>query len=440
MSSSKPRLAIVSSHNICCPLAYYADALKEFLSPAFDVEIIDLKTSLLRMEGKNYEALSAAYIDEISHKLREFDLVNVHLELGIFGTVPELIAERVIQLCQAAGRLLLTVHTIDYNEKGGHAHLYQKIMQSLKERPVSNPFHLIAHLPQENLLLRKHFALENVSDFPLIYLSNERRAFFQQSRNQTVWKKQFGFKEEDLVIGVFGLLSPHKYYLHALKTLKLLPDHYKLLIIGEAHHMNIKCWKVDPVIEEMTSFLDQNPSLANRLFFAGRRPDANYYEDVANCDYVLLSSFEVNQSGSATFSNALELSCATLKSNTANAREYNIYFPDCFEVFDVGNHYETKDKILHFNKAKVENLRKRIDLFSEVQLRELYLKIYEPMKTSSPVPLKKSPLIFSFSEQPSSPNLSRKASGGAWPVRTLFNLLPPPCRALVRKAKQAALK
>src|SRR4051812_49284665 len=91
-TKKKPRLAIVSSHKICCALAYYADALKDFLTPSFDVEIVDLKTSeLLRQEGNNYQKISNAYIEELCSKLQEFDVVNVHLELGIFGTAIELI-------------------------------------------------------------------------------------------------------------------------------------------------------------------------------------------------------------------------------------------------------------------------------------------------------------------------------------------------------------
>ena len=428
----KPRLAIVSSHKICCALAYYADALKEFLSPAFEVEIVDLKTShLLRQEGKNFEQLSELYIQEMCERLRGFDVVNVHLELGIFGTSVPVILSRILRICQASGRLILTVHTIDHKDDGDHGHVYKQIMHALKQRPASNPFHLIAHLPQENALLKKHHALENVSDFPLIYLTNERRKHFLQTRNPTAWKKQFGFKEEDKTIGIFGLLSPHKNYLHALRTLNLLPENYKLLIIGEAHHMSVKNWQVDPVIQEMMTYLDSHPSLAHRVFFTGRRDDAKYYEDLANIDFVLLSSLEVGQAGSATFSNALELDCAVLKSNTYNAREYDQYFPNCFEVFDIGNYYETKDKILHFDAEKLENLRKISDLFSEVQLRQLYMGIYETMKDCSPV-LLSNPATFKFSK-----DSSQKLTGRSWAVRTLFNLMPAPVRSLARKLKSA---
>ena len=389
MSSSKPRLAIVSSHNICCALAYYADALKEFLTPIFDVQILDLKTTqLLRQEGNNYLKMSEEHIDQLCIKLSTFDVVNVHLELGIFGTSVELIVSRILKLCRASGRLIFTVHTIDY--KGAsteHAYAYQKIINSLKQRPQTNPFYLITHLPQETDLIKNIYKIDNIMDFPLIYLTNERRNHFRQTRNPDIWKKQFGFQNEDIIIGMFGLISPHKNYLHALRTLRLLPSNYKLLIIGEAHHMSIKEWQVDPIIQEMMSHLDAHPVLADRVVFAGSRDDSKYYEDLANIDFVLLPSFEVGQTGSATFSNALELSCAILKSNTMNRREYEKYFPNCFESFDIGNQYETKHKILHFDKEKIMNLKNKINQFSEIQLREMYLKIYDSMKECNPVDL-----------------------------------------------------
>ncbi len=433
MNTSKPRLAIVSSHKICCALAYYADALKELLNDAFDVEIIDLKTSeLLRQPGKNYSKISDAYIEQICEELKNFDIVNVHLELGIFGTTIEEIASRIKKICRASGRLILTVHTIDYKEEGGFAHVYREIMHTLKQRPASNPFHLIAHLPNEGALLKKHFGLNNVSDFPLIYLTNQRRKHFEQIRDPARWKKQFGFKEEDITIGVFGLMSAHKNYLLPLRTLNLLPPNYKLLIIGEAHHMSIKEWKVDPVIQEMLTYLDDHPGLADRVVFTGKRDDAKYYEDVASVDFVLLSSYEVAQSGSATFSNALELSCATLKSNTYNCREYEIYFPDCFEVFDIGNYYEAKHKIINFDKAKIENLRKTRERFSEIQLKQMYLNIYQTMKDCLPITLESEAALQLKSLNPPFQALSQSRL-----VRKIFNKMPRPAQTFLKKLKNA---
>jgi glycosyltransferase involved in cell wall biosynthesis len=428
----KPKLAIVSSHKVCCALAYYAEALKNLLSPAFEVEIIDLKTSaLLRQEGENYRQLSDAHIEQLCIKLQQFDIVNIHLELGLYGTTTEQIASRIIKLCQASGRLILTVHTIDYKADGGHAHLYQEIMRTLKKRPASNPFHLIAHLPKEGELLKKHFDLNNVSDFPLIFLTNERRKYFKQLRNPSVWKQQFGLKEEDITIGVFGILSAYKNYLHALRTLNLLPSHYKLLIIGEAHHMNIKEWQVDPVVQEMVTYLDSRPTLADRVVFTGRRDDTKYYEDIANVDFVLLPTFEAGQSGSATLCNALELSCNILKSNNLNAREYEIYFPNCFEVFDIGNHYETKHKIINFDKTKTANLRKRSELFSEAQLQQMYMNIYETMKACIPIDL---------SSSKTHEQTIKKMNRFDFSSKKIFYRLPRPAQALLRKIRNKLLK
>ena len=174
VKNHKPSLAIVSSHNINCALAHYAGALKDFLNPTFNVEIIDLKTSqLLRQEGENYQKMSEAHIDQLCVRLQEFDIVNVHLELGLYGTSTESILSRILKICRASGRLILTVHTIDYKgAHNGHSHVYQQIMQALKQRPSSNPFHLITHLPQESALIEKMYAINNVTDFPLLFLTN----------------------------------------------------------------------------------------------------------------------------------------------------------------------------------------------------------------------------------------------------------------------------
>ncbi|PWU14083.1 MAG: hypothetical protein C5B45_05025 [Chlamydiae bacterium] len=420
-------MAIVSSHNINCALAHYADALKDFLCPIFNIEIIDLKTSLLRQEGENYQKMSETHIDQLCARLQEFDIVNVHLELGLYGTSIESIMSRMLKICQASGRLILTVHTIDYKEAHkGHSHIYQQIMQTLKQRPPSNPFHLITHLPQESALIEKMYAINNVTDFPLLFLTNERRKKFQQSRNPNIWKKQFGFKEEDVTIGMFGLLSTHKNYSHALRTLNLLPAHYKLLIVGEAHHMNIKEWKVDPVIQEMVSYLDDHPALVSRVIFTGRRDDAKYFEDLANIDFVLLPSFEVGQSGSSVLSTSLELSCAILKSNTLNTLGYETYFSNCFETFDIGNYYETKHKILHFDKTKLSNLNKKLKFFSEVQIRQIYTNIYESMKETHPIQLSwQPPKVLPVSISPTR----------SLPTRMVLKVLPKPVKSILKRLR-----
>lgn len=424
IKNHKPSLAIVSSHNTNCAYAHYTDALKDFLHPIFNVEIIDLKTSqLLRQEGENYQKMSKTHIDQICIRLQEFDLVNVHLELGLYGASTESILSRILRICQASGRLILAVHTIDYKgAQNGHSHVYQQIMQALKRRPSSNPFHLITYLPQDSTLIKKMHAIDDVTDFPLFFLTNERRKKIQQSRNPNVWKKQFGFKKEDITIGMFGLLSAHKNYLHALRTLNLLPAHYKLLIVGEAHHMNIKEWKVDPVIQEMVSYLDDHPALVGRVIFTGRRDDAKYFEDLANIDFLLLPSFEVGQSGSATLSTGLELSCAILKSNTSNTSGYEAYFSNCFETFDIGNYYETKHKILNFDKTKLLNLNKKLESFSEVQLRQIYMDIYELMKETIPIQLSwQPPKTLPVSIHPTR----------SLPARMILKVLPKPVKSIL---------
>ena len=368
--------------------------------------------------------MSEAHIDQLCIRLQEFDMVNVHLELGLYGTSTESIMSNLKDL-PSFRAFDSTVHTIDYKGvHNGHSNLYQQIMQTLKQRPPSNPFHLITHLPQESTLIKKMYGINNVTDFPLFFLTNESRKKFQQNRNPNVWKKQFGFKEEDITIGMFGLLSAHKNYIHAFRTLNLLPAHYKLLIVGEAHHMNIKEWKVDPVIQEIVTYLDDHPALVDRVIFTGRRDNAKYFEDLANVDFVLLPSFEVGQSGSSTLSAGLELSCAILKSNTSNTPGYETYFSNCFETFDIGNYYETKHKILNFDRTKLLNLNKKLESFSEVQLRKIYMDIYELMKETNPIQLSwQSPKALPVSTPP-----TRSLA-----ARMIFKVLSKPVKSILKK-------
>ncbi len=427
-SESKPRLAIVSSYNICCGIAFYAEALRSFLTPSFDVEIIDLKTSeLLRQEGETLEKMSELHIDQICERLQNFDLVNVQMEIGIFGTKSDLIVQRIHKICAYAKRLVLTIHSIDYKENNsGFSHIHKTIIDSLKHRSPHYPYYFIAHLPKENTLFRKHFGLSNVTDFPILFLTNEKRQTFLNLRNSKEWKKQFGFKENDIIIGMFGLISKHKNYTHALKTLEILPPNYKLLIVGEAHHMNIREWKIDETILEITSYLDTHPLLGDRVFFTGKRDEKKYYEDLANVDFVLLPSYEVGQAATGGLSTALELSCAILKSNTLNTIEHQDYFPNCFETFDIGNYYETRNKILNFDKSKLENLKNTMNSFTESQVREMYIKIYHELRSAS----------IDLHHLPNHSYTPLKIVKRSLPTRLILRFLPTRAKNLLKKIRE----
>jgi len=428
VTRSKPRLAIVSSKNATCANAYFSNALRGFLDTVFDVEIIDLKSyQLLLKDGLAYQQQADVHIDEICRKLQEFDFVNVQLELSLFGRKNEQILPRVRKICQASNRLLVSLHRLDIT--GGNAAIYRTILELLKKRPATNPFHILVHLPREKILLEEIYGIKQVTDFPVIFLKDAERERFQTMRNRNAWKKQFGLKEEDITIGVFGILSGYKNYTHALKTIETLPDAYKLLIVGETWPGNIKELQVDPVVQEITSYIDNHPKLADRVIFTGKRPHDAFNDDLANIDFVLIPYFEVGQSASATLSNALELVCPVVMSNTLNCKEYEVYFPACFEIFDIGNHYETKQKIISFDKNKIVNLKKQISLYSEEEIRKVYLKVYDEMSMRAPVPL---PLTAPF------PDLSNKIIRSSL-AKAAFKLMPPPIKSLLRKLKRDLL-
>ncbi len=65
---------------------------------------------------KPRELISAAdkYIEEVCQKLQNFDFVNLHQELGLYGYTADEMIRRIIKLCDASSKLIYTMHGLSW--------------------------------------------------------------------------------------------------------------------------------------------------------------------------------------------------------------------------------------------------------------------------------------------------------------------------------------
>ena len=55
------------------------------------------------------------------------------------------------------------------------------------------------------------------------------------------------------------------------------------------------------------------------------------------------------------------------------------FYGDCFERFDVGNHFELRDKIMQFDADKARRARESRDRYTPESMAELHHSIFDEM-------------------------------------------------------------
>lgn len=389
MIKSKPSLAIVSSYGEYCANATYAESLRNIMSKKFDCEVFDLKTNtLMKAPDKN---IGGSYAIKIANEIKNFDIVNVHCELGLYGTDIDDCFKRLKTISESAKFLIFTIHRWEF-EQNLFDIQYKKIINCLAKEYSKRPFFIITHLEREKDAISNFFNIKNVLCYPVFYLSQEERLKYKQSEDASLWKENICSTDNAITIGVFGHFNFYKDYLTVFRALTLLPKKYKVVLFGGQHLGNIRFNEVDPTIKKMIDFIDEydlkNPEpygerLTDRIFFCGNKDNHLFYQALVNIDYVVLPYVECGQSASAVMSLSLELEKKIITSVNFNFLEYKKLFPDCFEMFNIGNHHELKNKILNYERDKQDNLKERMKDYHFEKLADIYMDCYKTIKSSS---------------------------------------------------------
>lgn len=380
----KKKLAIISSYKEdSCANATYARLLEKVLTKHFEVTIFDINPELMKSNSLRDSAEN--HISTICSELGSFDYVNIHQELGLYGNTIDDCTKRIISLCEASNKLIFTLHGITDKSSDFYS-AYKRILQNLRNRPNNKPYHVICHLEKEKNIVKNLYGILNITDYPVTYV-DEKTKNSLRSINKKEWILNHGFKDGDILIGCFGVFAESKNRVWVLKALELLPDNYKLVFFGGCHPLSIKNFEINQNTKFITDFFQQKRvaegfdnyrSLINRTrFFGIIEKDRFFMEAMACVDFVIAPYYQNGQSASGTTSMALELGKRLITTYTDIFVNYRKYWPNSFEMFDIGNFIELKDKILFFDKEKEENLKKTSDSHTPEKLSMLYKKITE---------------------------------------------------------------
>lgn len=364
------KLCIVSSYGRPCGIAQYVEHLEPALRSldGWDVEIVSLPVDVLRSSEKYARKSAVVELDAITERLRRADVVNIQFEPGLLGMDPFTIKKRLKQLIDASRKVILTYHTVPFNQGGfsgsglalikNHLRAYRAnfVFSYLFREVRTNPgkFVTVVHTKRE----RRAFELMGVAptsiqDHPLSFISQQEKNSISRTEEQRRLRSDFGLAESDKLLGVFGFLSPYKGIETAIKATRLLPDQYKLLVFGAVHPEALPFGKpAVPYIDELTELV--SPIIPDqtgfngfeRVLFCGAPENADFHRRMAGCDFLLLPYAEVGQTSSGPASMALDVDANLYVTGNKCFKELNKYARGALSFFDVGNHVELAQKIL----------------------------------------------------------------------------------------------
>lgn len=417
------RLAIVSSFSESCGNAAFTRVLQDSIERHSDVsvEVVELNLQLLQSSARAVRRKADKHIDELCLQLAEFDAVNLQLEAGLYGTVPNDIVSRVTKLMKANPVMSVTLHSprlksaTNYGIREGIKNLmrfklitgFTQILDELRGNVHVNinrkmikaaegmGHRLIVHTKRASDQIRIFFDYENTSIHPLKIVPET----FQPDHtvlNQI--KHELGVVKNDILIGVFGYISAYKGHTDALDALKNLPPEYKLLIFGRQHPQTIKAnGKVDDYlgllkeqilmdkervrkVDLAQSRVANKPlkptlSLHDRVFFLGELDDEDFLNVAGSVDVAWLPYYENGQDGSGIASICLDASPKVVCSSSfAFDQLFRLVKYKNTARFDIGNSLELANRTIQImRRPEVERPYAESDVYSLETQVETYI-------------------------------------------------------------------
>lgn len=372
------KMAIVSSYSESCGNAAFTrivhDSVEHFHQD-IEVEVVELDLKLLQSINKAVRRKAEDHISDICAQLKGYDLVNIQMEAGLYGTLPGDINRRFERLVSANKNTSVTLHSprllgtaqsssrsaikkfLHFDIRGGFRDLigdkYSQVHININKRIVSdairNGARLIVHTRRAEKQIQDFFSYANVDVHPL------KMVPFGYQKNKATYDKivyDASFAEDDILIGMFGYISSYKGHVDALKALEQLPRNYKLLIFGRQHPQTLKSnGSVDAYLDLLQGMIKKSKALKDRVYFMGELNDNDFLDVVSDVDICWLPYYENGQDGSGIASICLDLSPRVLCS-TSFAFDELFRLVDYRNVkrFDIGNTMEIALKTKMFMK------------------------------------------------------------------------------------------
>jgi glycosyltransferase involved in cell wall biosynthesis len=368
------------------------------LGPDFDIEVFDLNQSFMRSTDPAMTAVADGMIKDFCARAGTFDFVNIQLEHGTVGALPKDILRRLKWIVTAARALSVTFHTVLLSQKFDRHELFKNlsriwiaeswkiyrdhlsrnalangVYQQLRDAAKTKPVSLIVHTRRDAEIMRHALGFENVYDHPLVFRGRAEAARLRATTTRDDFPILAHLPAGARLIGVFGFISKYKGFDTVVKAMRFLPEDYHLLIFGSVHPNEIqRNQPIYPYVRELLDAADVDSwledsggpdgnankasnskgiavahpnNIADRIHFLGAQTDDDFARGACVCDTVVMPYLEVGQSASGAVSIALEMGARVIAAHNRTFLQLGRYFPNCIEMFDIGNHIELAERI-----------------------------------------------------------------------------------------------
>ncbi|MCZ8375705.1 MAG: glycosyltransferase [Beijerinckiaceae bacterium] len=385
------KLAIVSSYNTLCGIAKYVARLQAALSGDFIVEIIKIDVDLLRKTSNSDRILGDNHIEEIIISLNNFDVVNIHVENGLFGSKSIDVSRRLKRLFGIEKPLFLTMHWLSpkpsfdfqsfltdalsfrftriyrYFDQRYHYNLVGSSLygQELKAHQQRKFVGFIAHSRRDRSRLQDEFGLNQIYDHPVSYLTKDEIEVIQNRASRNSFPCLSLIPENSKIYGLFGFLAPYKGIEVAIQAMNYLGHDHYLAIFGDLAPGNKETSYRDMLEKEARK-------LGGRVVFCGGQPEDLFLDAISTCDAVLMPYREVGLSSSGPASLALELGKRVIASDILAFRSLPDYFPGQLQFFSEGNAQDLASKIQSAQEFSSQtnipgsSFRKNVDTYKKM--------------------------------------------------------------------------
>lgn len=412
---SKPKLAVISTWRIACGIAGFAHKMVPAFEKRFEVDVYPLEQSILKSNEKQLIKMGNKLIEEMAEKIKDYDLVNIQLEPGIFGNRPKDIFSRLDTLIKASKKVFITFHTvrqgteftypgfarrfvsrnpikaIDYLNDSKFDRSYIKLYKKLNSGKFPNLF-CVYHTKSAAKYVNIRYPNIKTINFPLTFIDQEAKEDFEVSVAQDrKWlTDRYGIDEDDVIVSSYGFISKYKGFETAIKAVYECADNVKLVIFGAIHPNSIQKFKphdtylhdligmvnrrnkgIPDIVEELLNSdgqvsmdfrgLDKiykkgkNSQIKNKVIFAGSLTDPEFERAINGSDINVLSYQEVGQTSSGPIAISLDLKKKTIATYTKCFNQLTRYAKNCFDQFDIGNHLQLKKLIELYVNDKQNN-------------------------------------------------------------------------------------
>jgi len=411
--SNKPKLALISTWKTACGIAAFAHKMVPGLEEKFDVDVFPLDQSIIKANEKKIVKLGDKLINEIAVKLKNYDLVNIQFEPGIFGNSPKDIFRRLFKLIDNSPKCYITFHTIKQGTKFRYAALtklaitkpikaidywnnrgldvqYIKMYDKLNTSKYS---HVFCHYHTKSAQRYVNVRYKNIKtiNFPLTFISAEdKKKYKANAANDRQWIiDKYDLPQDSKIISCYGFISKYKGFDTVINTLFQLPKEYKLCIFGAVHPNSIKLFgSTDEYLDDLLgqisrkekgipdiveTLIDSDKELSfslqdvkklyqeptdqdqkGRVVFGGSLDDDDFERAINGSDINVMSYMEVGQTSSGPIALSLDLSKNTISTYNKCFLQLKKYAPNCFDMFDIGNHLQLK-KLIELQDAGKHN-------------------------------------------------------------------------------------